>query len=368
MIKVCHFTSVHKANDVRIFEKECNTLAEAGFHVTLVSMKPDFNPKSKVNHIEIVPKKPGRLYRMRKFSKEIYIAAKNTNADIYHFHDPELLPYGKKLVKAGKKVIYDIHEDLPRALLSKPYLGPIIARILASIVEKYENRIAKRLTALVCATDHIKERFLKINKNTYSISNYPILDNIVAPNICKEENTVCYIGGITQIRGMFQLFDAIENSNAKLLLAGPVESDLMQERIKQLVHINKVEFFGVVSRAEVLEIMNRSNAGLLTFLPEPNHIHAQPNKLFEYMSAGIPVIASSFPLWQKLITDEKCGLCVDPERPEDISEKIDFILSHREAAEKMGQNGLKAVSYKYNWKAEGQKLIHLYRAFFEKTD
>ena len=365
MTRVCHFTSVHKANDVRIFEKECSTLAAAGFDVTLVSVKTDFNHGHKITHIELVPEKPGRLYRMRKFSKEIYKAAAKVNAEIYHFHDPELLPYGKKLVKAGKKVIYDIHEDLPRALLSKPYLSKTVSRILAGMVERYENRIAKKLTALICATDHIKERFLKINKNTHSIYNYPLTENLVLPDTEKEPNSVCYIGGITQIRGLYQLFDAIEKTDAKLLLAGSVESAQMQERIDKLVEKGKIEYFGVVSRKEVIKIMNRSNAGLLTFLPEPNHNYAQPNKLFEYMSAGIPVIASSFPLWKKIIADENCGVCVDPENADDIAKKINMIINDDKTAHHMGVNGFSAVTDKYNWVAEGQKLIHLYRAILE---
>ncbi|MDC4505526.1 glycosyltransferase, partial [Acinetobacter baumannii] len=123
---------------------------------------------------------------------------------------------------------------------------------------------------------------------------------------------------------------------------------------------NAVNELGQLSRNEVKEVLQRSVAGLVTFLPVPNHIDAQPNKMFEYMSAGIPVIGSNYPLWRSIIEDNGCGICVNPEDPEEIAAAIDKLIVDRALAENMGKNGIRAVNEKYNWSIEEKKLFKLY--------
>ncbi|MCY1522537.1 Glycosyl transferases group 1 [compost metagenome] len=107
--------------------------------------------------------------------------------------------------------------------------------------------------------------------------------------------------------------------------------------------------------------MSRSVAGVVTFLSAPNHIDAQPNKMFEYMSAGIPVVGSNFPLWKSIIEGNRCGVCVDPANPTEIAEAIDYLFTHQAEAREMGARGRAAVLDKYNWDGEGVKLLSLYR-------
>ncbi|MNR34850.1 GDP-mannose-dependent alpha-(1-6)-phosphatidylinositol monomannoside mannosyltransferase [compost metagenome] len=127
-----------------------------------------------------------------------------------------------------------------------------------------------------------------------------------------------------------------------------------------------VDDHGFVGRGEVREIMSRSVAGVVTFLPAPNHIDAQPNKMFEYMSAGIPVIGSNFPLWKTIIEGNQCGVCVDPADPVEIAAAIDHLFIHQSEAREMGVRGRIAVLEKYNWDSEGAKLIALYQEILSK--
>jgi glycosyltransferase involved in cell wall biosynthesis len=364
-MKICHLTSVHKRHDIRIFMKECVSLTRAGFDVSLVVADGGEDEIREGVKIRAVPKEKSRLKRLFLTARRVYKKALALDADVYHFHDPELLPYGNKLQAKGKKVIYDSHEDLPRALLSKPYLWPFVARILSRLLESYENRSARRYAAVVTATPFINQRFLQINPNSININNYPLLKEfdleqsfqVGSKPLCK----IAYVGGITKIRGLSFVVEAIGNSKAFLQLAGPVNPAGYMEELKVMPGWKKVSYHGNVSREQVKEIFSKSVAGIVTFLPEPNHINAQPNKLFEYMSSGLPVIASHYPLWKRIIEGHDCGICVDPENSQAISEAIDYLVEYPERASDMGKNGRKAVQEHFNWETEQKKLVTLYK-------
>ena len=102
-------------------------------------------------------------------------------------------------------------------------------------------------------------------------------------------------------------------------------------------------------------------AGLLFFHPEPNHVDAQPNKMFEYMSAGLPVLASDFPLWREVLVGTGAGRCADPLDPAAIGRAIESLLADPQAAQVMGRRGREAVMTRYQWTFEERKLLALYR-------
>jgi len=361
MYKVCHLTSVHKRNDIRIFIKECKSLSEK-YDVSLIVADGEGNCVVEGVKIFDVGKPSGRKERMMKFGKYIFEKAISLDADLYHFHDPELMPVGIKLKKAGKKVIYDVHEDLPRQLLTKPYLNKPLLKILSFVVEKYENWAVKKYDFVITATSHIRDRFLKVKKEVQDVNNYPILDELKDSNEWKlRKNEICYIGGISEIRGIRELIKSLEYvNNVTLHLAGSFDDKKLQNEIMQLEGWKNVKFYGFVERKELKKILKSVKAGMLLFHPVPNHTEALPNKMFEYLSAGIPVIASDFQLWQEILYGNKAGICVNPLDPKEIAEGITKILSNDELARVMGENGEKAVIEKYNWGVEKKKLFKIY--------
>lgn len=298
---------------------------------------------------------------MTKTVRAVYRKALEIDADLYHFHDPELMPVGLILKKKGKKVIYDIHEDLPRALLSKRWINPFIRKPMACFFEIFENYASRKFDFLMTATPFITERFKKVNPNTVNINNYPLLGELQSSsfkNIIFKQKQVCYVGGLGLIRGIHQLLFAADSIEGKIRIAGPINPIEMEEQLK--THSN-IEYMGYLDRVEVKNLLGSSIAGIVTFLPEPNHINAQPNKMFEYMSAGIPVICSDFPLWRSIIEKHDCGICVDPENPEDIAKAINYLFANPQIAEQMGRNGRNAVETVFNWEQESEKLIEVYK-------
>ncbi len=359
--KICHITTVHTPFDTRIFYKECKSLKNAGYEVSLI-VQHDNNEV--VDDIKIIPlpKPKTRLQRMLFLSFKACNIAFKGKADIYHFHDPELLLAGLILKFLRKKVIYDIHEDVPRQILSKPYLNTFTAKIISSLFEKFENFSAKYFDVLITATEFIKDRFIKIHPNTVDIKNYPLLEELYAPvNWGEKGNHIAYIGGITKIRGIVELVKTLEYVDTILHLAGNFENKDLESYVKTLPGWSKVVYYGFVNREKVKEIFRLVKVGIVTFLPEPNHLDSCPNKLYEYMSAGIPVVASNFPLWKSIVEDNHCGVCVDPADPEQIACAIHYLLDNPEEALEMGNNGRKAVMQKYNWENEGKKLLDIYK-------
>lgn len=362
-MKVCHITSVHPYTDTRIFLKECTTLAMAGHETHLVAAGAPDEIRNGV-HIHGVAAAPGRrLARMAKTARAVVGMARTLNADVYHFHDPELLPSALKLRREGKRVIYDVHEDVPRDIMSKPWIPrPLRAHISRSF-EVYENYAAKCFDYVITATPFIKQRFMRHCAKVEVVNNYPILGELGVAHGTRpqKERAVTYVGDITGIRGSVEMVRAIGETDAKLLLGGRFDSPGLRQQVMQLPGWASVEELGQLSRTAVAVTFARARAGLVLLHPSPNHTDAQPNKMFEYMSAGLPLIGSNFPLWREIIEGNSCGLCVDPLDAHAIAQAIRWILDHPEEGARMADNGRKAVREKYNWEAEGQKLLSIYQ-------
>ena len=359
-VRIVHLSSAHPDRDVRIFLKECCSLArcfpDAEVHLVLSGVEE--RVESNVHIHSVPPRTGGRVHRMWTTVNQVYQKALALDGTIYHLHDPELLRIARKLKKRGKRVIYDAHEDLPRQVLGKSYLP--FRSVVSRVIEWYENRVAKQLDGIFTATPFIRDRFLKINANTIDINNYPLLSEMEFEESSRDRTNICYIGGLTAIRGITQLVDAMQYTQTTLQLAGTLDPAFKDALSKSEGWKNVVPK-GHVSRNQALEIKQTSFAGLVTFLPYPNHVNAQPNKIFEYMASGIPVIGSNFPLWKLLIEDNNVGVCVDPENPMAIGEAIEYLRLNPELARAMGERGRYLVQHTFNWSAEEQKLVSSYK-------
>lgn len=362
-MKVCHITSVHKSTDVRIFEKECVSLAAAGYDVYLVAQGESREEKGV--HVTGVGEAPAsRIKRMTIFARKVYKKALELDADIYHFHDPELLPYGVKLKKRGKKVIFDSHENILHQMLEKTYIPSCLRVPIDKIFRRYVKNAVKKIDCIITVTPHIVEAFEKIHPNVREITNYPAFyESDINPMDKYRQFSLCSTGGIDMQWNHHNIINAISDLNVTYILCGKGDLDYIKQ-LENLENWHKVNFRGQVPYSESLQIQRKSHLGMALLQPGRNtggNIGTLGNtKLFEYMMAGIPVICTHFELWHNIIDNCHCGICVNPENLEEISQAIKFLSEHPDEAARMGQNGRKAVKTEFNWSTQEKKLLDLY--------
>ncbi|MAZ47783.1 MAG: glycosyl transferase [Halobacteriovoraceae bacterium] len=364
MREVTHFSTVHRRLDTRVLLKECSSIAQdPDFSCNLILA--DGGPDEIFNGVNIssVPKPKTKIHRIFISQYQIFKKLLKTQSTIYHFHDPELMFTGAALKILGRKVIFDIHEDFPGQLQSKVYLNRPTLLLLSKIYAIFESVMIKFFDYNITVNETIQNRLFKSTKNVEVVYNYPILSEFInAEHDWKsKERIVCYIGGVTRIRGLKSLVQATEIGNFKLLLGGSFDEKAFEDELKSLLEWKNVKYYGQVSRDQMFEIFKESNLGIIPFLPEPNHVNATPNKFFEYLSAGLPIVISNFEKWQNFINKHKVGRTFNPGDSEDLGRAINDLLSDREALKNMSDKSKTLVIEKRNWDNEYTKIKKLYQ-------
>lgn len=309
--KICHISSVHLRNDVRIFVKECCSLAEAGFDVTYLCA--DNLPNEVKNNIKIVSAKmqtANRLKRILFAAKKMYPYAKQINADIYHIHDPELLPLALKLKRKGKKVIFDSHEIYSILIKQKYYLPKFLRSLISQIYKLYEIYVVKKIDAVIIpCTIGGKNFFENKAKKTEVINNVPLLsefNNCFGNEKDNLEFKLCYIGALSEERGITYIIKAAYNTKTKLIIGGTFISKEYENEVTNMKEFSCVDYRGQVNRKGVFEILRESSVGIATLMNVGQYYLADnfPTKVYEYMSMGLPVILSNTPYVQKIINEK----------------------------------------------------------------
>lgn len=360
-MKVCHITSVHPPFDARIFQKECKSLTKK-YEVYLIAPNVGSSIVEGI-HVEGVDLPMSRFRRQLCLHK-IFAKAIEIDASIYHLHDPELMGLGLKLKKRGKLIIFDSHEDVPQQLLTKEWLPLFVRKPFSLLYSIFEKRILARYDALVSVTPSIVDRLKTINAKTYQITNYPEI-TVLKRDVQKTGNLICFAGGVSARYMHENVIQAAEKAHVRYILAGPAWPSYLV-KLKKLTGWKNVVYKGMLDRANVIKLYEAADIGIVLLDYSPNVGYHKGTlgvlKMFEYMMAGIPVIATDFELWKDIIEQHECGICINPHNVDEIADAINYYMNNPQIAKEHGENGYHAVQKFYNWRTQEKILFEMYES------
>lgn len=366
-VRICVLTSVHPPLDTRVFYRQARSTAAAGFEVTLIAPGAPQQPVEGVafRSLPTAGGRPGRLLRW----PVLFVKALRTRADVYHFHDPELLPWGVLLHWVTRRpVVYDSHEYLEEDILGKAWIPARARRVVAAVSGRVERWCARRLSAVIAVTDEMRERFLVVQPRTITVKNLPPAPAIAYPP-SERRPIVAYAGLMNRERGLDILYETARLVRehvpaAEFHILGNLEWDGLpadQSRPKEEWAAAGIRFLGTVPASDVAALISTASVGWLPRNPHvANNLLAWPNKLVEYMIVGLPVVASDLPLQARVVREHSCGRVVEALSARAHAAAIVELLNDPFAAREAGERGRKAAQEHYTWEAEAQKLQSLY--------
>jgi glycosyltransferase involved in cell wall biosynthesis len=295
------------------------------------------------------------------------IKATQLNARLYHFHDPELIPAGLLLRLLGKKVIYDIHENVLADLNEKGWLP---FKKLARTAYRFFEKMAVRNFGIILANQSYEAHYREMGARYEVVSNYVDTETMGLKKslYSPESDVLLLVGTLSAGRGLRQGLEALhilkkQGMIFRLKCVGPVNAEVEQmlSRLPFYKEIKEqVEWQGYKPISKAYSDAGECLAGIALLEDVPNHRHAYPTKIFEYMAAELPVICSDFPLYREVVGKHDCGICINPSEPKLLAEAVLSLYRNKEVAGRMSRNALSAVA-RYSWAGEEKKLLNFYK-------
>ena len=352
--------------DTRILYKECATLAQSGNEVVLIVPGTD---DANINGVQIrcVPKPTTRSERMTRTALSVVQSGLKENADIYHIHDPELLPWAQYLRIRGKRVIYDMHENIPGAILTKPWIAPNLRKWAATVYRWTERLLLTGLPVVYAEESYVSEYAWVTD--FIIVLNLPKIDQLTFITELKNPIfTVGYMGGVDPDRGSTITLKALGLLREKGIdihfeCVGPMNANHAKElrALQMKAGLKGVYFHGRLPQDNGWHLMAACDVGLALLRDTQNYRDSYPTKMFEYMALGLPIIVSDFPLYRQIIERAQCGICVNPDNLDAVADAMQFFHSQPHIAKIMGENGRRFVQNEMNWDSEARKLLLFYR-------
>ena len=371
--RIAVVTTVHRWGDPRIFERQVASYLEWGceVHVFVPPSEPERQgwSTSRSLHFHPLPERAGRLGRALLSLGAWRAVAGEGDFDVVHFHDPELIPAMSFLaaLRPRSYFLYDIHEELPLEVESKPYIHPLLRRPAAMLAEGLWGVARISFEGFAPATEAIALHWPAAD--TRVVHNYPksVYADADAGESVPDPDRLLFIGGLAEVRGIREMLEAVRELRRtrpalRVDLVGPVVDDTLAEPVRAAIEEGVCTHTPWLAPEQLVPFSRGAGIGLIPYLPVSNYLESLPTKMFEYMAMGIPVLASDFPLWRDLVRDAGCGRVVPP-RPAELARAIGEMLASPEELARLGASGREAYRRGYRWETERASLRwHLDRA------
>lgn len=361
-MRILHITTAHRADDARIFHKECGSLWRAGYDVALVAPGEAQAATAERPAVIGLGRFGSRIGRMLQSPWRVLRILVRERPQLIHIHDPELLLLVVPARLMGCRVVYDAHEDAPRHITSKPYIPAAVRPLVARTFEIFENLMTRLCGLVVAATPDIAARFTKEGRRTICVRNFAIGSEF-SQGSAERERSLVYIGGLRADRGIYDMVALAERLGLKLHLAGPGWPSGLVDELKTLPGWRHVVYHGVLDRAGVAELLATASVGLVLLHPRPNYITSLPVKMFEYLAAGLPILASDFPYWRSLVGNTE-AIAFTPAQDVEAQAKDALALFDRidAAPTAMRAEARRIFKESFSWEAEEGVLLAAYEA------
>ncbi len=377
-MKVIILSTVHSYDDPRVFHRQARSLAReyaVEMHICAPFPLRRFSPTLTVYGLPVWSSKRSRLKTYLALLKRL----PELDGAAYILHDPELLPL-VPLLKGWKRgrVVYDIHENYAEMIREKHWIPAPIRKAVARLYQLVEAVALRWVDMIWYPVDDIGCRYTRpTGLQKCRIRNLPHRAQFAQPQERHaRENLLVCLGYLIDDRGILELIEALallmpQFPDLHLVFVGAFQSRDFEARVRRRIDrlrlADRITITGKIPYSEVSIWLSRARIGLLNYLPIPNNIHGLPNKLFEYMAAGLPVVASHFKNYAEVVEKVGCGLLVDPTRPEEISRAIAFLLENEEIRHSMGQRGRRAVEQHLCWEHEERILLRAVDALLSRS-
>lgn len=358
--RIAMVTTAHPHDDVRIYHKEAKTLSRAGWRVEIINAHFGGTDENGIRFCRVALP-GGRLWRMASARKVAAEALLQSRADICMLHDPELLPLLADLQRMVIITAYDAHEDLPAQLMTKPWIPPFLGGAAARWGRRLLTRYLPLADGVLTATGGIAQSLEGLNKRICVVRNRPTADDCILfdtarSNIAPIPKAICYAGALTEQRGIYRMIRCCHAAGGTLLLAGAFESEAVRQKAEAMPEYACVQYFGVLGRQGVAELYAKSGVGLLLLADTPSYRESEPIKLFEYLCAGLPVVASDFLHWRETVPDGVTFVANDDEA----------VSAIRLAITRPVAVDIKIARQKFSFKTDEERLLQFFDVLEQK--
>ena len=367
-------------------EKEVQTLFKAGHEIIVAAISrsglpleekrsdcivirkniPEFILKTSVGALKF----PFYFNFWRSFLKDIL---KNYKIDAVHIHDLPLCRLGIELKKKyNVKLVIDLHENWPALLSVSSHANTFIGKILSSEKQwrSYEKTCAMAADRIITVVAEMKERISRLGipeDKIFVLENTPEINTAHELKYERDERffTLIYIGGISFHRGLQYIINGmsmlVPDLPVRLWIAGDGKySPILKDQVRKLSLQKFVEFFGMVSKEKTEDLMKKADVGLIPHIRSEQSDNSSPNKLFEYMAAGLPVLASDCISVKRVIAETEAGRTYVFDSPTDFKRVLKKLYDEKGKSVIFTSNGTKAIREKYNWDQSSVSLLTLY--------
>lgn len=365
--KVCHITNVHKWNDTRIFFKECVSLAESGYDVSLVAPNAVQGIVDGVKIINVPIKRHGRIYRATFLAFFVFLKALRTKARVVHFHDPELIWVGFLLRCFRRTIVFDVHENVIAQIEDKKWMK---FKWLFKFIYTIMQFIASKLFYIVIAESSYDVLFRSRTNRITPVLNFPEIKKLKGLKTKSGGNGILYVGVITEGRAILEILQALKvlkDRNVDFIFhcVGSMSDDVRNKIQDTEVYTelkSNILFYGELPVFEAYKLADECALGISILHPLPNYVRSYSTKIFEYMAIGLPFVVSNFELYS-FVQNKKIGICVDPKNVLQIAQAFEDILNKNIDVDAMVDRATIEVDKEYSWDSQKANLLELYSKF-----